>query len=307
MNISIVIPVYNGESTVEKLAEEIFNSFENSNYTFEIIFVHDCGPDNSLPLLLALETKHKDAIKVVKLTRNFGQHNAIIAGFEYCSGELIITMDEDLQHLPSDIIKLIIKQKEGDYDIVYGKYKSLEHSGFRSLTSVALKKILSWSIPDLDKEYSAFRIIKAEIAKETIAMRNSYTFLDGYLSWITKNTSHTLVQHQERYGGVSSYGVKTLIEHSINILITFSNLPIRILSYTAISTFIITFIYSLYIIFRKLMYNDLSSGYPTLIISIGMGVSLVLLGLGILGEYIYRINLKTTKRPNYCVKKSIDD
>lgn len=304
MDISIVIPVYNGENTVEKLAEEIFKAFNNVDAVYEIIFVHDCGPDNSLLLLLKLEKKYPELIKVVKLTRNFGQHNAIIAGFEYCKGQLIVTMDEDLQHLPIDILKLIEKQKEGDYDIVYGKYESLEHSGFRSLTSIALKKILSWSIPDLDKEYSAFRIIKSEIAKETIRMRNSYTFLDGYLSWITKNTSHTLVQHQERYAGESSYGVKTLIEHSINILITFSNLPIRILSYTAISTFIITFIYSLYIILRKLIYNDFSSGYPTLIISIGIGVSLVLLGLGILGEYIYRINLKTTKRPNYCVKKN---
>ena len=307
MDISIVIPVYNGENTVNKLAEEIFLALKKTKYTYEIIFVHDCGPDKSLPILLELESKHLNFIKVVRLTRNFGQHNAIIAGFENCKGDLIVTMDEDLQHLPEDIEKLIEKQKEGDYDIVYGKYKTLEHSGFRSLTSIALKKILSWSIPDLDKEYSAFRIIKTEIAKETINMRNSYTFLDGYLSWITQNTSHTLVQHQERYGGVSSYGLKTLVEHSINILITFSNLPIRILSYTAVSTFIITLIYSLYIVLRKLMYNDLSSGYPTLIISIGIGVSLILLGLGILGEYIYRINLKTTKRPNYCVKRKKND
>lgn len=303
MDISIVIPVYNGEKTLEALYAEIAAFCKSEQLSYEVIFVHDCGPDNSLAVLKKLKASFHEHIKVLELTRNYGQHNAIIAGFSACSGEMIITMDEDLQHQPKDIKRLLEKQKEVDFDVVYGVYGSLEHSKFRNITSKILKKVLSYAIENLYEDYSAFRLIKKDIALQLLDMRNSYTFLDGYLSWITNNVSSTEVEHQERLAGESSYTMKKLIEHSINILFTFSNIPIRILSYSSILIFLLTIIYSIYIVVRKLLYDDLIAGFPTLIISIGIGVSLLLLGLGILGEYTYRINLKTTKRPNYIIKK----
>lgn len=303
MDISIVVPVYNGEKTLEALYKEIVIFCKSEQLSYEVIFVNDCGPDNSLTVLKRLKTTFHEHVKVIELTRNYGQHNAIIAGFSACSGEMIITMDEDLQHQPKDIKNLLNKQKEGDFDVVYGVYGSLEHSRFRNITSRIMKKVLSYAIENLHNDYSAFRLIKRDIALQLIEMRNSYTFLDGYLSWITNNVGSTEVEHKERLAGESSYTVKKLVEHSINILFTFSNIPIRILSYSSIFIFIITLIYSIYIVVRKLVYDDLIAGFPTLIIAIGIGVSLLLLGLGIIGEYTYRINLKTTKRPNYTIKK----
>ena len=126
-------------------------------------------------------------------------------------------------------------------------------------------------------------------------MSNSYTFLDGYLSWITDSVSSVAVKHYDRIAGKSSYTLKKLISHSINIFVTFSNLPIRLLSYASIIVFVITVLYSVYIILKKLLYNDLLQGFPSIIITLGFGISLILLGLGFIGEYIYRINLKTTK------------
>ena len=301
---SIIIPVYNGEQTVEKLYDRIKQFFADK-YNYEVIFVYDCGKDNSWEVLLKIKMQNPQNVKLIRLSRNYGQHNALICGFEYAKGDFIVTMDEDLQHAPEDIQKLIDKQKEMDYDVVYGKYEIRNHSGFRNAGSSMLKRIIDVGIPDIHPDYSAFRLIKAGIAKSCITMRNSYTFLDGYISWITTNCSSCIVSHSERQGGVSAYTFSKLINHTINIFVTFSNLPIRFLTKLSFFVLFVMTLYSTYIIIRKLVFNDLAMGYPSLVIIVGFGVGLIMLALGIIGEYIYRINLKTTQRPNYNIDKTI--
>ncbi len=304
MRYSIVIPVYNGELTLEKLNKRIHGFFENK-YLFEVIYVYDCGEDNSWDVLLRLKYEYPDTIKLIHLSRNFGQHNALICGFEYATGEYIVTMDEDLQHAPEDIQKMIDKQAEKEYDVVYGKYELRKHSSFRNIGSWMLKKIIDIGIPDIHPDYSAFRLIKTSVAKKCVGMRNSYTFLDGYLSWITCHCDSCIVTHHEREGGVSAYNLKKLINHTINIFVTFSNLPIRFLTKLSFLVLFTMSIYSLYVIIRKFIYDDFALGFPSLVIIIGFGIGLIMLSLGIIGEYIYRINLKTTQRPNYNTKKII--
>ena len=302
MTYSIVIPVYHGENTVEPLFKDIQLFFQNKPYSYEVIFVWDCGDDNSWQVLQELKEKNEESIKLIHLARNFGQHNALICGFEYAQGDFIITMDEDLQHCPADIAQMINRQKEGDFDVVYGKYEELKHSSYRNLTSRVFKKVIALGIPELHNDYSAFRLIKSDTAKACVEMHNSYTFLDGYLSWITSNVGVCIVSHNERLSGSSSYNTKKLINHSINVFVTFSDLPIRLLSKFSIVLLSLTFLFAIYILLRKLIVNDLALGYPSLILSICFGVGVILLALGVIGEYIYRINLKTTKRPNYIVK-----
>lgn len=304
MQYSIIIPVYNGEQTVEKLYDRIKQFFADK-YNYEVIFVYDCGKDNSWEALLRIKKQNPQNVKLIRLSRNYGQHNALICGFEYAKGDFIVTMDEDLQHAPEDIQKLIDKQNEMDYDVVYGKYEIRNHSGFRNAGSSMLKRIIDVGIPDIHPDYSAFRLIKAGIAKSCITMRNSYTFLDGYISWITTNCSSCIVSHSERQGGVSAYNFSKLINHTINIFVTFSNLPIRFLTKLSFFVLFLMTLYSTYIIVRKLVFNDLAMGYPSLVIIVGFGVGLIMLALGIIGEYIYRINLKTTQRPNYNIDKTI--
>lgn len=304
MQYSIIIPVYNGEQTVEKLYDRIKQFFADK-YNYEVIFVYDCGKDNSWEALLRIKKQNPQNVKLIRLSRNYGQHNALICGFEYAKGDFIVTMDEDLQHAPEDIQKLIDKQNEMDYDVVYGKYEIRNHSRFRNAGSSMLKRIIDVGIPDIHPDYSAFRLIKAGIAKSCITMRNSYTFLDGYISWITTNCSSCIVSHSERQGGVSAYTFSKLINHTINIFVTFSNLPIRFLTKLSFFVLFLMTLYSTYIIIRKLVFDDLAMGYPSLVIIVGFGVGLIMLALGIIGEYIYRINLKTTQRPNYNIDKTI--
>lgn len=304
MKYSLVIPVYNGEKTVKPLYERIKRFFETQKLSYEVIFVYDCGKDDSWNVLLNLKKEYTDdKFFLVKLSRNFGQHNALICGFEYVTGDFVITMDEDLQHAPEDIAKLISQQQKSDFDVVYGKYEERKHAFFRNITSKILKKMIEKGIPDIHPDYSAFRLIKTSVAKSTIDMQNSYTFLDGYLAWITTNVSSCLVTHSERQGGVSAYDLKKLVSHTINIFVTFSNYPIRFLTKMSFFVLFVITIFSMYIFIRKILYNDFIVGYASIIIAVGFGVGLLMLSLGIIGEYIYRINLKTTKRPNYKVDK----
>ena len=305
MKISVVIPVYHGEQTIEELYNQLQSFFQREAIDFEVIFVWDCGPDDSWQVISKLKSQHPDRITGIRLSRNFGQHNAIICGFELAKGDFVVTMDEDLQHSPADIKLLLGEQAKGNFDVVYGKYETRQHKRYRNVTSGMLKKLISVGIPDLHPEYSAFRLIKVTIARSCTEMSNSYTFLDGYLSWITKSFSYTTVSHQQRVAGKSAYSFKKLLDHSINIFVTFSNMPIRLLTGTAIIVFMISLVYSVYVVIRELIYDDFAAGFPSLIIAIGFGVSLMLLGLGVVGEYVYRLNLKTTKKPNYLKQEVI--
>lgn len=301
MKLSIVIPVYNGAKTISLLVEELKRNLKSNS--FEIIMVHDCGKDNSWEVIKKLKEENKDFIKAITLSRNFGQHNAILCGIKNSSGDFIITMDEDLQHDPIYITKLLEKQQKKDFDVVYAKYKKKKHNFFRNITSVGLNYLLKIGMPELNPNYSSYRLIKANVAKEMLTMNNSYTFIDGYLSWITNNISFIEIEHRKRYEDQSSYTLKKLVIHALNIFFTFSSLPIRIVSFSSIIIFVFTLIYSLYLIYRKLFFNDLIPGYTSIMLILGFGIGLILFALGIIGEYIHRINHKTTKRPNFVEKE----
>jgi polyisoprenyl-phosphate glycosyltransferase len=303
MILSFIIPVYHGEHTVQPLFDAIYKACKEYNYQFEVVFIWDCGPDKSWEKIVELKTRFPAEIKAIRLSRNFGQHNAIICGFANARGDFMVTMDEDLQHNPCELNLLVDKQKENDYDLVYGNYLKPQQPGLRNFTSGMLKKLLNIVIPDLHKNYSAYRLIKRDIALDTVEMQNSYTFIDGYFSWITDNVGFVLVSHSSRLGGVSSYTLKKLISHSINIFITFSNLPIKLVIYLSLLFFIFTFGYTIYILMEKLIFNNLIPGFASIIVLLGFGIGSILFGISVIGEYIHRINLKTTRRPNFRISQ----
>jgi undecaprenyl-phosphate 4-deoxy-4-formamido-L-arabinose transferase len=299
MKYSVVIPCFRGSDTIPVLFDQIKSVFKQINSEFEVIFVFDGGEITAWDAIKKIVSDNPEIVKGVRLSRNFGQHNATICGFKYVSGDFIVTMDEDLQHSPADIPTLIKKQNEFNFDLVYGQYIQRQHSFFRNFTSEILNKLLRYGIPDLHPDYTSFRLIKTSIAKETLSMNNSYTFLDGYLAWITKNVSSVNVKHFLSESLISSYSLNKLFEHSINIFVTFSNLPIRLLIKGSFLFMIFSLIYGGYNLFRKVIYDDMISGFATFSVLGSFGLAIILMALGIIGEYIFRINLKTTKRPNF--------
>ncbi|MEN9523332.1 MAG: hypothetical protein RL065_1709, partial [Bacteroidota bacterium] len=197
MFFSIVIPVFRATKVLGNLVQEIVHETEKNKLNVEVILVFDFGENNVWQSVIQIKNKFPTIIKAIKLSRNFGQHNATIAGFKYCSGDFIITMDEDFQHSPKDIIQLINQQKQNNADVVYGKFTNRKHHLFRNITSWLLKQILKKGVPDLHPDYTSFRLIKANVAKQTLSMNNTFTFLDGYISWITKGVESIEVNHSE--------------------------------------------------------------------------------------------------------------
>ena len=302
---SVVVPVYQGEATIEALFLKIKAFFETRKESFEVVFISDGAVDNSWKKIQELKRAYPQFVKGVQLNRNFGQHNATLCGIAEAQGAFILTMDEDLQHDPQEIAKLIREQKAGNYDVVYGNYTHPKHSWFRNLASRLLRKLLEKALPDLFVGYSSFRLMKQELAKAALDMHHPYPFLDIYLGWLSTSFSATLVEHYPRKTGKSAYTLQKLIQHSLHILFNFSNLPLRVFSYFSFLLFIVSTGYALYIFFRKIIYNDLVTGFATIAIFLGLGFGLVFLGIGLLGEYIQHINLKSTQKPSYMVKEKL--
>jgi glycosyltransferase involved in cell wall biosynthesis len=297
---SIIIPVFRANISLFELYSKI--GLTISENQFEVILVYDCGTLESFKICKELENNQN--VSLIKLTRNFGQHNAIIAGIKVAKGNWLITMDEDLQHDPADISKLIEEQKRSQAYVVYGDYPERKHNIFRNTTSSLMKGLLKIGIPELYPNYSAFRLIDMRIAKYLVEMNNSYTFLDGYLSWITNSFSHVIVSHNESQSGESSYTVRKLLKHSVNIFVTFSSLPIRLLTAISSLLFCLSTFYAIWIIISSYTIANYQTGFPTLVVLLGLGFGFVILGMAIIGEYIYRINLKATKRPNFIIEEN---
>ncbi|MBE0584112.1 MAG: glycosyltransferase family 2 protein, partial [Desulfofustis sp.] len=277
---TVVVPVYNGQDTIVPLFAEMEAVFTGMNETFTVVFVCDGARDSSWEIIESLHKQHPSIVKGVRLTRNFGQHNAIICGFEFAEGNYIITMDEDLQHNPRDIPSLFEEMKSRGLDVIYGKARKSKHNSFRNITSGIIRIIAAWAIPGLHRDYSAYRVLRSNIAYNVIEMRNSYTFLDGYLAWITEKVGSKEVDHRKRYSGESSYSIARLLAHAINIFVTFSNMPIKMLTAMSLLSFATSSMYAAIIFIRKILYNDLVPGYAALAIMVGAGVGMILLGLG---------------------------
>ena len=305
MKYSIVVPVFNGTTVIRELASRVAAVFATMKDSYELIFIHDGGHLATWQTAQELARLYPNEIVAVKLSRNYGQHNALIAGISYSTGDWIITLDEDLQQDPADIPLLVQEQERTGCDLVYGYFPEQKHSAFRRITSSLLRKTLRRSLPGLHPDYSPFRLIRGDVARLMVGMNNSPTFLDGYLTWITQNASSVKVGHFQRQEGESTYNLSRLIQHTTTILVTFSSLPIRLVSYTSFTLFFVSLVYAAYIALRRIIYHDLVPGYASIIFVLGLGIGLILFALGVIGEYIYRINQKTTRRPNSITRTAI--
>lgn len=301
---SIIVPVYNSAQTLTELFDRIQQVFsQHLSASYEVVFVNDGSQDHSLTVLQSLQAANKEIVKCIPLTRNFGQHNALLCGIEYASGSFILTIDDDLQFEPEDMLHLVAMQKEGDYDIVYGKYPRDNHVFFRNLTSKILHTVIHYAIPDLHKDVSSFRIIKSEIAKHCLGMRNSQPFIDGYMSWVTQHTASIAVRGNKRTSGKSGYNFWKLLAFTSSIIFTFTRLPIQLLNYLSLLTYLSTLGYTLYIFFRQLIFHDMLMGFPSLIVFIGFTSGTLLLGIRILSEYIFNIYQNMVNKTSFLVKK----
>jgi polyisoprenyl-phosphate glycosyltransferase len=293
MKLSVIVPVYRGKEILGELFKKI-NQTLIGKYDFEVVFICDGCDSDSMRILKEIKKSNQSQIEIIQLAKNYGQHRALQYGFRRATGDLIITIDEDLQHDPADIFKLLAKQMEGDYDIVYGRFTDLKHNGLRNIISAILRKLLKHFIPELYKNYSPYRLIKKEIAYRASIMISPYIFIDDFLSKATQNITFVDIRHYKRFQGKSSYTILKLVKHGIYLLLAYSKL-IRLL-FVASVIFLISglVIFMLSIIYPEFFMKALLSNR---IIFATFGLGMILLILSYIGSQVNRMNSKNNTIP----------
>lgn len=302
--ISFVIPCYGSEHTIEDVVDELIHEVNSrrDSYDYEIILVNDCSPDNVWEVIKGLAAKNSH-IFGISLARNFGQHAALMAGYSKCSGEIIFCLDDDGQAPLESIYLLIDKLNEG-YDVIFGKNKEIKQSKFRILGSYINKKMCEFLL-DKPKNIgvSSFWVTHRFVIKEMLRYNNSYPYIAGLLFRTTKNMADIEVNQRKRQNGTSGYNLKKLIKLWINGFTAFSEKPLRIATFLGLICAAFGFCYGLYVVIRKLIYPELPIGYSSVMAAILFIGGMIMLLLGLIGEYIGRIYISINNAPQYVIRE----
>jgi len=301
---SVVIPVYNSQETIEEVVRRVIASVDKivDLYLKEVILVNDCSTDSVLAICRTL-SKNIDRVIVLDLSRNFGQHNALMAGFSKATGDYIIALDDDLQTLPEEIYKLYNKLLNTKSDIVFAKYPEKEQNFFRRYGSSINERMARWLVKQpVDIEVTSFYIMKRFLMEEMLKYKNAYPYIAGLVFRITRNVSNIEVEHAARKSGKSNYNLGKLVKLWLNGFTGFSVKPLRICTFTGIFSFSFGILAILLLIIQKIVRPDMELGWTSTIVSIIFFGSIQLISIGILGEYIGRTFLSINNAPQYVIK-----
>lgn len=305
--ISVVIPVYGGEYTIDELILRLIPSVQNITSNFEIILVDDCGPDRSWEKIRENCSRHKN-IKGIKLSRNFGQHFAITAGIDIAEGENIIVMDCDLQDDPKYISDLYNMSKKG-FDIVYTNKQKRKHSVFKNITAYLFNIIFNSLIENKSNNASsnigAYSLITRKVANAFKDFNDYQRHYLMVLRWLGFKSTFIFIEHKDRFAGKSSYNFSKLMRHAINGITSQSDKLLRI--FVTIGLFIssISFLTILFII---LLYftRGFMSGWASTIVVLLFSTGVILTGIGVLGIYLGKTYEQTKNRPKYIIDEMIN-
>ena len=306
--ISLLIPCYNEEKTIPMLYPELTKLMEKNNqYEWEVMFVNDGSVDGTMDELRRLREKDQ-RFNYVDLSRNFGKEIAMLAGFDYVTGDCMIIIDADLQDPPS-LIPEMLKYWEEGYEDVYAKRKSRgKESWLRKRLSLLFYKLLqSSSRFDVLQNVGDFRLLDRCCINALKRMRESERYTKGMYSWIGFKKKEVEFDRGDRVAGQSSWNYKQLFSLAIDGITSFSNLPLRISTVIGCLVSLLAFIYMLFVYVKALVWGDPVRGYPSMVMLILFLGGIQLLSLGIIGEYIGRIYNETKNRPDYIVREFNDE
>jgi len=305
MLVSIVIPCYNSESTIGKVVEMIISEFEKmDHYSCEFVLVNDASKDNTFESIRRIAEQYP-FVYGINLLRNFGQHNALMAGLHYAGGEYVIGMDDDLQTHPSQIHKLIETIEEG-YDLVYGCYEKKKNSLLKNMTS-KLNEVSSRILLGRPKEIlsSNFWIITKGVRDETIKYKNYNPYIDGIFYRTTHNIGNVTIRHYKRESGSSNYTLRKLIRLWLAYW-NYSVIPLRISSVLGGVFAAIGFAAAIITVIRKIVSPGMPMGWASVFCAMLVFFGLTLMVLGIIGEYLGKIILSLNNTPQFIVRETIN-
>jgi glycosyltransferase involved in cell wall biosynthesis len=302
--ISVVTPVYRSEAILPELVRRLESVLGAIAEKFEVILVNDCSPDRSWDVICDLAREYS-WIRPINLMRNYGQHNALLCGIRAARYDVIVTMDDDLQHPPEEIPKLL-DALAGGYDVVYGTPEQEQHGLGRDfaswVTKLALQNVMG---AEVARKVSAFRVFRAEVTRAFAHYQGAFVSIDVLLTWGTNRFSIEPVRHDARKTGASGYTFRKLVTHAMNMMTGFSTVPLQFAS-------LVGFLFTLfgvgvlvYVLGRYLVRGGSVPGFPFLASIIALFSGAQLFALGIMGEYLARMHFRMMERPSYVVRETV--
>lgn len=307
--ISFVIPCYRSENTIEGVVNEIETAMDvlskEKKYSYEIILINDCSPDNTMGTIRRL-CKEKQNIIGIGFARNFGQHAALMAGLRQSDGDYVVCLDDDGQTPADEVNKLLEKLEEG-FDAVYAKYEHKQHSGFRNLGS-KVNELMTRIMLEKPKELyiSSYFAVKRFVVEDMIRYENSYPYVIGLVLRSTKNITNVVVKHREREEGSSGYTLKKLFTLWFNGFTAFSVKPLRIATCLGVIFACGGFAYGFYTIIKRFVNPDVPIGYSSMMAALVFFCGMIMVMLGLIGEYIGRIYISMNSSPQYVIRERIN-
>ena len=298
LDLSVVIPVYRSADTLRELVERLQAVLDEARVDYELLLVEDGSPDNSWVVLEALQREYPGRIRAIQLMRNYGQHNALMCGFRHARGAYIVTMDDDLQNPPEEIPKLWDAIQERDLDLVYGRYETKQHRGWRNFGSTIVNAFFKL-VFRTSTRVTSFRIMRRQLVDSISRYDLNFTFVDGLLAWNTQRVGEVPVAHHTRREGRSGYSIAKLTLLALNLFTNFSLLPLQVISAAGLLTAAFGLGLGLYFVVLYMMSGITVPGYASIIVAVLTLGGLQMLSLGVMGEYLGRLHLNVNRKPQY--------
>lgn len=299
--LSVVIPVYGSASILPRLVERLEGSLTEARLRgFEVILVHDAGPDDAWSVITRL-AQSRPWLVGIDLRKNAGQHNALMAGLSVARGKYIVTMDDDLQHDPADVPAIVACLRNG-HDLCYAQFERRRHAFWKRAGSRFNDYVAQRLLNKPAGLYlSPFRGFVAALGKEATRYHGPFVYLDGLLVQSTNRIATITVEHHDRHDGGSGYSLRKSVSLWLQMATSFSIMPLRFVSFIGIAASIISFLMAVVVVLQKLNHPALAVGWPSLIVTILFMGGLQLLALGAIGEYVGRVLLNVNNRPQYVI------
>jgi undecaprenyl-phosphate 4-deoxy-4-formamido-L-arabinose transferase len=303
--ISVVIPVYNEEDNLRELGERLILTLTGMGRAFEIIFVDDGSTDRSWDLLTGLNGQYPQYVRALQFHRNFGQHQAIFAGFQAARGQVMVTLDADLQNPPEEIPRLVAKLEEG-YDTVGGWRENRRDSLFRRLPSQLVNYVMSRVTGVKLRDYGCMlRAYRREVIDSINQCQESSSFIPALANLFSHRVAEIPVGHVERERGQSKYSLFKLLRLNFDLMTGFSNLPIHLVGFMGVTIALLGLFFGLYLFIRRIFVGPEVEGVFTLFAILFVFVGLNTLGLALIGEYVGRIYREVRGRPRFIIRQSL--
>ena len=300
-SIGIVIPVYNGALTIGNLVDKLITLLPYKNK--KIILVNDGSTDNSHEVCLKKVEQYPHIVTYLSLSKNFGEHNAVMAGLNYADTDYVVIMDDDFQNPPDEVEKLINTTIDGGYDVTYSYYEEKKHTFFRNLGSKFNDIVATFLLDKPPNLYlSSFKCMNRFMVNEVIKYKGPFPYIDGLILRVTRNIGKVMVRHEERQINRSNYTLRKLIHLWLNMFINFSITPLRISTVLGLFMAFIGAIMGIYVFIDRIFYSGAPLGWTSLMIAIITFSGVQLFIIGLMGEYLGRLFLTENMTPQYVIR-----